>query len=289
MAKTAIPDASRGSIFHVDPDNLTIIGLDTDDGPGHELYDERILLPLSAENVASVVAYGVVTTVNVRKNGDQLEVIDGRQRVRWARLANSKLRGAGKDPITVPVLIRRIDVKTAAGEMIVQNEHRRDDDALTRAKKAQRMLTAGRKMVEVALAFGVSVQSISQWLKLLDLSATLQKMLEDGRLSATTASTLASLDHKAQAEAAKALIESGQGSVAAKKVVRQTRERKVPAEEGWSVAPSKALIRKVIAHELFAELAPEAQAALFWVSGDRNPRALKGLSAIVAAVTGCSS
>jgi hypothetical protein len=107
--KTAI-DAKRGNLFLVPPEDITIIGLDTEDGPEHPLFDERVLLPVDEALARNIAIHGVIEPVVIRKNGDDvIEVIDGRQRVRSARLANERLEAEGKEPVLVPV-VRRVGV-----------------------------------------------------------------------------------------------------------------------------------------------------------------------------------
>jgi ParB family chromosome partitioning protein len=86
----------RLNAFAVDPDNLIIIGLDTDDGPEHPLYDERVKLPLDESTVLNIMAIGVKEPVLVRKTDGNPEVVDGRRRTMHAREANRRLRELGE-------------------------------------------------------------------------------------------------------------------------------------------------------------------------------------------------
>lgn len=45
MGKQAL-DAPRKQYWLLNPENLVIIGLDTNDGPEHPLWDTRIKLPI---------------------------------------------------------------------------------------------------------------------------------------------------------------------------------------------------------------------------------------------------
>ena len=69
MSKQAL-EGQRLNAFGMDPDKLTIIGLDTDDGPEHPLYDERVRLPLDESFVKNVKVYGVIEDVIVCKDAD---------------------------------------------------------------------------------------------------------------------------------------------------------------------------------------------------------------------------
>ena len=65
--------------FSIDPSLLTIV-ID----PKHPLYDERARAPIDEVMVASIMHYGVGEPVVCRRNGNLIEVIDGRQRVKNA-------------------------------------------------------------------------------------------------------------------------------------------------------------------------------------------------------------
>src|ERR1044071_4250279 len=79
-------EAPRGTHYYADPDDLVIIGLDTDDGPEHPLYDPRIKGDISEPEIRNVEYFGIITPVQVRRYDNRLEVVNGRGRVRKARL-----------------------------------------------------------------------------------------------------------------------------------------------------------------------------------------------------------
>jgi len=99
--KLDIEGSGKRDLFLVPPEKLVVIGLDTEDEPEHPLYDARVTLPIDQAMVADVAKFGVVQPIRARRNGDKLEVVVGRQRVRLAREANGI--GTG-DPIRVPTV-----------------------------------------------------------------------------------------------------------------------------------------------------------------------------------------
>lgn len=104
MAKHQVFDAARLGGFRFDPDVLVIIGLDTKDGPEHELWDERALLPYSEEMVLSLMDLGCLKTITVRKGEDgRPEIVDGRGRAIAGREANRRLRKLGKTELLVTI------------------------------------------------------------------------------------------------------------------------------------------------------------------------------------------
>lgn len=189
--KVAI-DAPRGTHFLVDPNELVIIGLDTKDGPNHPLYDVRITRPLAEDRIANFAFYGVLKPVLVRKDGDKLIVIDGRQRVRYARAANKELKKRGEEMIRVPVIVKKGDDAHLFGVSRAANLHD-GDDLLTNARNAQRFIDMGRDLAEVATTFGVSASTVRNWIAMLDLAPEVQAQVVAGEIGTVAAVQLASL------------------------------------------------------------------------------------------------
>lgn len=283
-SKQALPGAKRMNAFAMEPEALTIIGLDTKDGPEHPLYDERVFLPVEESLVRNIRAYGVLEAVSVRKNGGLVEVIVGRQRVRAAREANRRNEEEGLMPIKVPCFVKRAKDKRVIGVMVSENEHRRDDDAITRANKAQRMLDFGNTEEEVAIAFGITKASLKNLLSILDLSDKVQKMIADGKVPYSAAITLRDLPRKEQETKAVEMAEKGVTVTEAK---RQRRARKSGTTNGDESTRGRAIgvkiLRKVADDADFMEaLEPQARDMLRWILGDENAaKRIKGLTALL--------
>lgn len=288
-SKQALPGASRMNAFAMEPEALTIIGLDTKDGPEHPLYDERVKLPLDEGRIRNVMAYGVIEPVIVRKNGPLVEVIAGRQRVRWAREANKRLSSEGRPTLKVSCMVRREGDQSAIAVMIAENENREDDDPIVRAKKAQRMLNFGNTEDDIATAFGISTQAVRNLLATLDLSTNVQKLVSEGRLAYSTAITLRDLTRQEQETQAAEMAEKGVGVAEAKRLERVRRAAKngKPAPDPEKSARGKSVsvvkLRKVAENEEFmAELEPQARDMLRWILGDdAAAKRIKGLTALL--------
>ena len=111
MAKQAIADAKRLNAFGVDPDHLCVVGIDTKHKEGeHPLWDERIHRKLHEPFIANLMAVGVLEPILVRKNGETLEVIDGRQRVLSARVPVAPLTRRGHVFLDLLQEVARFDV-----------------------------------------------------------------------------------------------------------------------------------------------------------------------------------
>ncbi len=283
MGKQAIPGASRANMFLVDPDTLTVIGLDTKDGPEHPLYDERIHLPIDSALVNSLKARGNKVPIVVRKNGDVIEVVDGRQRVRCGRAANEELVAEGKTPIRIKAIVERGSDGDMFGVLILSNEIRQSDGPLAKAEKLRRYLDMGYTEDEAAITFGVTKQAVKNWLTLLELDPAVRNAVEAGTISATAASKLGSLSKQEQKESLKKLQESGT-KVTAARTQRTARSRKNGASEEELPAPGKRQMRKVVEryYERDAEDPdPEFIRGIRWALGDIQPGSVKGLTKLL--------
>jgi len=198
MAKASGYKASRDKLknegkrdaYTYDPEKLVLV-MD-EKSP---LYDERVHLPIDEDLVKNImfapdgVPLGVIEAVTARRNTEtgDLEIVNGRQRVKAAREANKRLRKAGFEPIKVSVLIQRGQDHRLVGMLISSNEHRQDDTPLGRAHKALRYINLGRDEKEVAALFGVSEATVKNMLRLLDAPAAVRNALESGKIAASDA------------------------------------------------------------------------------------------------------
>lgn len=307
MTKSAI-DAKRLNAFAMDPDDVIIIGLDTKDGPEHPLYDERVKLPVDQPLVLNIKHFGVIEPVVLRKNGDTAEVVDGRQRVRAAREANKQLRKIGSEPLLVPAMLRRGPEEALAGVMISANELRRDDDFKVKLKKLERYMMMHKTEEEAAISFGVSVQTIRNWLAVLDAAPEVRKAVFDGMLAPTAAAKLSTLAREEQVKALNDLsaeLEAEQSSGrlpqgrrpqrvtgAAIERLKKARTRGVKKDD-VAVAPSKKVLRKLLRPEYefdhlqgTDEFIEGFKQALLWATGAVKGDDIPGLELEIAAALG---
>ena len=153
-------------IEYMNADDIVIVGLDTPDDDTHPLFDERAMLPVDENLVKNILFYGIQVPVIVRKESGVVYVVDGRQRVKAARLAAGRASQAGEYAVRVPVKAASGSDGRMTGIMVSTNEQRQDDDAITRAFKATRLLALVGDMDEVCVAFGRSKTTIKNWLSL---------------------------------------------------------------------------------------------------------------------------
>lgn len=205
----------RKDLLNFDPDALELI-----EDKGHILYDPRVHLPLDESFVESV-SRGITTPIRVRRNGDKMQVVIGRQRVKAARIA--KARGV---EILVPAWVVRGTDAELYDMIVEENEQREDTPPTMRALQAQKLLNLGRSDEEVAKRFRVA--SIKNILALLDLHPDVQKAVDARTFSMTLAAVeLSKLPREEQVEEMTKLVASGVKGEVAKETLRQVvKERK---------------------------------------------------------------
>jgi hypothetical protein len=295
MSKQAL-EGSRLNAFHMDPDKLTIIGIDTNDGPEHRLYDKTLRHEIDENFIESLKLYGNITPIEVEKDGDQVLVIDGRRRVLHVRELNRRLREAGVVELQrVKVMApKRVEEYEALGALIAANAHRMQDSPMENARKLVRFLNLGRSEQEAAVTFNVTLTTVKIWLKLVDLDKSVQAAVDDGTIAATTAAQVfAPMPRAKQKEKLSELLTTtataspapatpnGQDNTAAPvakpKRISASAAKKNLAGSSASKAPGRQLIRR-IAEEGSLILDKEVLAVLKWVVGEGGvPESLKDL------------
>lgn len=246
MAKQALP-GSRINAFLMDPSALVVVGLDTDDGPEHPLYDERIHLPIDEALVRNLMRHGNKVPLIVRKNGETAEVVDGKQRTRCGRVANERLVAEGKVPLRLKVIVERGSDGDMFGVLILANALRQGDGPLQKAENLKRFLAMGYTEADASNTFGVSQQTIRDWQTLLELDPAVRNAVEAGTVPATAAGKLGKLDRQQQRQELAKLL-SSQSPVttrAASHAVAASNAEKngTPAP---NPAPSKRTLRKLV-------------------------------------------
>lgn len=254
MAAAPMP-AKRGNLHHYDPNELVIIGLDTKDGPEHELWDERIKLPVDDKVVANITTYGVKEPVIVRKGVDgRVEVVDGRGRTRASREANKLLKKSGEELLYVPVVFESGDEVHMQGVSISLNEIRRDDDTIVKAEKCMRLLARnGNDIKAAAGAFGVSTAAIKNWIKVGELTPKVKKAVAAGEISASAAAELHGLEKEEQIAKLDKLLAGAKAN--GKKKATTSSAKKAAGKK--TVVPKRVLMKLVEDEEMSAKLEPE--------------------------------
>lgn len=191
-------DAPRKEVKMYDPNVPVIIGLDTDDGPTHPLFDgESNETPLLEADVLFTYEHGVLQPVSCKRDGDKLIVVFGRGRTRQLREANKRRIANGLQPWLLPVQIVKGDALKMLALKHGENSHRREQNPMARARAAYDL---SQQMPEekAAIVMGLGVAQFRNLIKLLDLAPAVVKAITKGELSASAAAPLATLSEAEQ-------------------------------------------------------------------------------------------
>jgi len=182
-------DAPRREVKMYNPDDVVIIGFDTDDGPKTKHFDQESNdTPLSEATVIFTMEFGILQAIGCERDGDRLIAVYGRGRTRTLREANKRLRKEGRDPWLLPVSIVRGDESRLLSMKIGENAHRREINPMARARLA---LELSEKMTpdQAAVRMNLSLNQFNNILKLNDLSSAAVKELIKGNVSETALAT----------------------------------------------------------------------------------------------------
>lgn len=263
MSKQAIENATRLNAFHVWPEDLMIV---TD--PKHFLYDERVKLPLDENMVRNIMAFGVKEAILINKDGDNLLVVNGRQRTTHAVEANKRLREQGKEAMKVKVLLEKGTEADLFGITAFTNEFRRDDSPIGKAAKAQKLIDLGKTEEEVRVVFGVSKATLDNWLALNNASAPVRKAVEGGRVSATAAAAIAQLPREQQEPELEKAIAAGTATVRETRIaVQKAKGKDVKERPGL---PELKAAYLALGHGKSTHEREAARTVLAWVLGERK-------------------
>jgi len=151
------------------------------------------------ELAASIKKQGLLQPLVVREiSPGCYEIIAGERRWRACRLAN----------ITeVPVLLRQVDDETAMAMALVENLQREDLNAMDQARAMHRLTTEfALTHQQIAELLCKSRTAVSNYLRLLNLSSDVRRMLEHGDLDMGHARCLLMLDEYQQHQVAQLVV-----------------------------------------------------------------------------------
>ncbi len=158
-------------------------------------YDESKLTDL----MASIKEKGVLQPILVRKSGNDYEVVAGERRLKAARALKLE---------QVPVIVKNVTDREALVLALVENIQREELNPIEEAMGFKRLMEEFQFTQEaIAESIGKDRTTITNLLRLLRLSADIQKYVSDGKLSVGHARALLSLeDAKLQKKLAEEII-----------------------------------------------------------------------------------
>ncbi len=160
-------------------------------------FDEESLNELAD----SIRQHGLIQPLVLRKLGDKYEIIAGERRFKAANIIGLK---------TVPSIVMEINDADSAEIALVENIQRKDLTAIEEAKSYEKILELGQmNQEELAKRVGKTQSTVSNKLRLLNLSDEAQQALLDTKISERHARSLLKLkDKTAQNEMLNKIIEN---------------------------------------------------------------------------------
>ncbi|MEM8844894.1 MAG: ParB/RepB/Spo0J family partition protein [Pseudomonadota bacterium] len=142
------------------------------------------------ELAESIRTQGLIQPIIVRKQGKRYELIAGERRWRAAQLAELH---------EVPAVIKQADEKAAAAMALVENLQREDLNPIEEAQAVANLIEHfDWTHQEVANAVGKARATVSNLLRLLELSRDVQKLIRSDKISMGHARALHSLSDSQQ-------------------------------------------------------------------------------------------
>jgi ParB family transcriptional regulator, chromosome partitioning protein len=207
------------------------------------VFNEEALLELAS----SIKQQGVIQPIVVRsfsKSSSQYEIIAGERRWRASKLAGLN---------QVPVVIKNVSDETAMAFALIENIQREDLNALEEAKAYESLIQKFQlTQSEVATKVGKARSTITNFLRLLTLSSSVQDMLSNDEIELGHAKVLVSVSDQdkqeslAQEVSQKKLTVRQLESLVHHKIIKKTQSKVSHSEcSKWGRALTKKLSSKV--------------------------------------------
>ena len=178
--------------------SLPISQVETCSSQPRKRFDDESLQELAD----SISQHGIIQPLTVRKlSSGYYQIIDGERRWRAARLAGLQ---------EVPVIVIEADDRKAAELAMIENLQREDLNPMEEAAGFQSLIESYHMtQEEAAQRVGKSRSAVTNALRLLGLTPSVRKLVEEGKLSAGHARALVPLSPSLQESAANAIVSGG--------------------------------------------------------------------------------
>ena len=178
--------------------SLPISQVETCSSQPRKRFDDESLQELAD----SISQHGIIQPLTVRKlSSGYYQIIAGERRWRAARLAGLQ---------EVPVIVIDADDRKAAELAMIENLQREDLNPMEEAAGFQSLIESYHMtQEEAAQRVGKSRSAVTNALRLLGLTPSVRKLVEEGKLSAGHARALVPLSPSLQESAANAIVSGG--------------------------------------------------------------------------------
>lgn len=178
--------------------SLPISQVETCSSQPRKRFDDESLQELAD----SISQHGIIQPLTVRKlSSGYYQIIAGERRWRAARMAGLQ---------EVPVIVIEADDRKAAELAMIENLQREDLNPMEEAAGFQSLIESYHMtQEEAAQRVGKSRSAVTNALRLLGLTPSVRKLVEEGKLSAGHARALVPLSPSLQESAANAIVSGG--------------------------------------------------------------------------------
>lgn len=178
--------------------SLPISQVETCSSQPRKRFDDESLQELAD----SISQHGIIQPLTVRKlSSGYYQIIAGERRWRAARLAGLQ---------EVPVIVIEADDRKATELAMIENLQREDLNPMEEAAGFQSLIESYHMtQEEAAQRVGKSRSAVANALRLLGLTPSVRKLVEEGKLSAGHARALVPLSPSLQESAANAIVSGG--------------------------------------------------------------------------------
>lgn len=178
--------------------SLPISQVETCSSQPRKRFDDESLQELAD----SISQHGIIQPLTVRKlSSGYYQIIAGERRWRAARLAGLQ---------KIPVIVIEADDRKAAELAMIENLQREDLNPMEEAAGFQSLIESYHMtQEEAAQRVGKSRSAVTNALRLLGLTPSVRKLVEEGKLSAGHARALVPLSPSLQESAANAIVSGG--------------------------------------------------------------------------------
>ena len=154
--------------------------------PRHKMHKDTL-----KELSESIKSQGVLQPILARKRASKgYEIVVGERRWRAAQLAGLK---------TIPTIIKELNNDESAKIALIENLQREDLNAMDQARGLQRLqIEFNLSQEDLAASVGKSRPTVTNLLRLTNLSTTAQELLESGKIDMGHARALLSVEERSQ-------------------------------------------------------------------------------------------
>lgn len=197
-----IPEESQISLFEEDSNKSPVVELDISSIETNKEQPRKTFEKESLDELKnSILQYGVLQPIVVRKKGDKYEIIAGERRWRAAKEANLE---------KIPCIIKEVDDKESLKLALIENIQREDLNPIEEARSYKTLIDEyGLTQEELAQALGKSRSYIANTLRLLNLDEEIVDYIYEGKITSGHAKALLGVkDKEERLNLAKAIVEN---------------------------------------------------------------------------------